>query len=198
MNKLSAFLSLCLLGGSGLFAQDFLVNHQATVSFGSGAGYQNPRIAPVGNRVYMADSQMGVLVWDISESSRPVPIGEYRMTETSYLAGIAAEGSTVYVIDNSDYSHSRLRILDLSDPTAGIELGVLGGPDADPQMTTMPDSIHVEGGLCYLWQTWGELYVADVSGDWREKSNRSCRGSLISIGCPAVTTGISIPMTKQT
>jgi hypothetical protein len=160
MNKAIALLSLCLLGCNGLRAQDYLFAYKTSVTFGSGGSFQNPLVAPEGDRVYMADSYLGVIVWDASVPSHPVPVGEYRPAEGTFLADIAASGSLVYVLDNSDYS--LLRILDFADPAAAVELGVLGGADANPPLN-YPSHIEQVGSLCFLWQEFGDFYVVDVS-----------------------------------
>ncbi|MGQ9701050.1 MAG: LVIVD repeat-containing protein, partial [bacterium] len=74
------------------------------------------------NRLYIADGQGGLEIWDVSNQSSPYKLGYY--FTPGYARGVYVSGSYAYVADGN----SGLRIINVSNPSSPIEVGYYNTP----------------------------------------------------------------------
>jgi len=106
-------------------------------------------VAVSGSYAYVADSDSGLRVIDISTPSSPTEVGFY---DTPYLAkDVAVSGNYAYVAD----SESGLRVIDISTPSNPTEVGFYDTPG-------QADGVAVSGDYAYI-ADFGGLRVINIS-----------------------------------
>ena len=113
------------------------------------SGYAND-IVVLGNTVYVADWNAGLLILDVSIPSTPRLLGSYPQ-EQAMLVGIAVLGNIIYLADEND-----LLILDVSTPEYTALLGNYSGAGN-------AFSIAVLGNTVYIPDWDAGLLILDVS-----------------------------------
>ena len=109
-------------------------------------------VSVAGNRAYIADYPLGVLVFDVTDKANPVQLGSYG-SEVNY---VKARGNYAFVTSTA----FGFRILDTSDPTKIKAVGTV------PEIAATAQGIHLDGSYAYVTSS-GNLYVIDV----RDPSN---------------------------
>ena len=103
-----------------------------------------------GNHAYVADSDSGVRIIDVSNPAVPIEVG-FNSTGV-YAVGVAVSGTHVYIAQHD----LGFRILDVSDPAAPVEVGfrdTLG----------LTRAVVVSGDLAYVANGHSGLSIIDVS-----------------------------------
>jgi hypothetical protein len=108
---------------------------------------QSRNLVVVGERAYVALQFVGLQVIDVSESSRPVPLG---VLDVGGASALDVSGTTAYLVRSA-----RLRIVDASDPQFPVEVGSLPLPSGALD-------VAVSGDFAYVVRLRG-LIVIDVS-----------------------------------
>ncbi len=105
-----------------------------------------------GDYAYVADSEGGLRIVDVSDPTQPHEVGTYG-TSGVYANGVAVSNSTAYVT-----SGSGLQVVDVSDPAHPAEVGAyyISGRG-------YTNDVVVSGGTAYVADRWGGLRVMDVS-----------------------------------
>ena len=88
-------------------------------------------------RVYIADGDAGLEIWDVSTPSSPVKLGFYDTPDQAH--GVAVSGTYAYVADGS----SGLRVIDISDPSNPFEVGYYDTPYSG-------NNVAVSGAYAYV------------------------------------------------
>jgi len=107
-------------------------------------------VAVDGDRLYVADQDAGLRIYDISNPGSPIVLGRTGAVGPGW--GVDAEGDYAYVVTGP-----RMVIVDVSSPELPVVVGSHSPPD------TYVHEIHVTGDTAYLpVDEWG-LEVVDVS-----------------------------------
>jgi len=100
---------------------------------------------------YVAAGSNGLGIIDISTPTTPTIINI--LDTPGYASGVAKQGSYVYISD-----HDAIRIVDVSNPNAPIEIGVY-----QPSNFYPGENMAVSGGLLYVQDQYGdELHIVDI------------------------------------
>ncbi len=102
------------------------------------------------HRLFVADGQGGLEIWDISSISSPQRMSDY--FTPGYAEGVYVSGNHAYVAAGD----SGLRVIDVTDPTNPHEVGHCGTPYC-------AHGVHVAGSYAYVADDDGGLRIIDVS-----------------------------------
>ncbi|WP_324770851.1 hypothetical protein, partial [Pokkaliibacter plantistimulans] len=105
----------------------------------------------VGNYLYIADSDNGFHIVDVTDPANPVLLSTYDTPDEP--RGVVIVGNVAYIADED----SGLQIIDISDPTQPTLLGSIGRDNG------YSFGIAVEGNYAYIASAYGGLHVIDVS-----------------------------------
>lgn len=103
-----------------------------------------------GDLAYIADTDAGLLILDISNPASPVALGS--VDTPGYARALWLAGSYAYIADDA----SGLQVVDVSDPMAPALVGSLG-------TATPVFDVFVSEGAAYLAADTGGLVIADVT-----------------------------------
>ncbi len=127
----------------------------------------------LGDYAYVADGTAGLRIIDISTPSSPSEVGFFDTSgadfeNTGDIHGVFVRGDYAYVA-SPDYqppTHSTLRVIDVSDPTAPVQVAKLytGGE---------PRRVFVSGDLAYLTSGY-TFFVIDISDPTAPQVIGSC------------------------
>jgi hypothetical protein len=148
---------------SGLFVVD-VSNPAAPAVLANHTGRYPTDLASSGSYIYLGigrfperGEESGLFVVDVSDVSNPTEVGAY-LTPTGTTGAVTVVGSRAFVIDGKQ----ALRVLEVGQPAAPVEIGFLGftdvsGWDASITRSTVSDArAYVAAGLA-------GLRVVDVS-----------------------------------
>ncbi len=116
-----------------------------------------------GDNIYLANNKT-IYQFDVSDPANPDTILSYELG--SIINDIHIIGDLLYVIASYDFY-----ILDISNPTAILQLGFLKLPDASLGLTRF----HIEGEYAYLGSWSDGLYIIDIS----DAANPSMNGRFL-------------------
>jgi hypothetical protein len=110
-----------------------------------------------GHNLYLADSDGGLIIMDISNPIRPIIISFKKTVETAW--NVAVSGQYAYLAAGSD----GLVIYNVSDPTTPIEVGSYQPPAGDPWDQVGVRAVAISGTEAYLATLDDGLRVIDIS-----------------------------------
>ncbi len=121
------------------------------------ADYSSPGptydVALDGNLLYTAASDGGLQIFDIKDLTKPAHLGHLDLG-TSVAWNVCAAGNIVIVRAMPEQGGRELHFVDVSDPTAPVELAKL--PDIGGRMVAKGSTLYVANGF-------GGLYIIDFS-----------------------------------
>ena len=106
-------------------------------------------VVAVGNTLYVAASDDGLAIYDITDPNNPHRLGQLATTDAY---DVAVDGNHAYIADYDD----GLRIIDVSDPTAPVQV-------ATNAAAGYAYEIAVDNGRAYLALESGGIDIIDVS-----------------------------------
>jgi hypothetical protein len=107
-----------------------------------------------GNRLYVQAGHAGTRIYDITEPSAPVFVGDIDFTFSPQF--LTAAGTTLYVGRRNIGDHEDLYIIDVRDGSKPLILSTSRAPE-------LPYEIRVVGTLAYIADGDGGLLIMDVS-----------------------------------
>lgn len=102
-----------------------------------------------GNLAYVAIEQAGLKIINVVDPTNPTLIGVFSCDE-NFSRDVTVVGNRAYLADRG------LRILDVSNPAAPVEMGYFDTPD-------ITEGVAVEGGIAYLAIGSSGIFAVDVS-----------------------------------
>jgi len=108
-------------------------------------------VAAAGPYAFVASRDVGLRVFDVSTPTRPLPVASLETDPVSDHFGVTLRGSLLYVA-----AYQGLFVLDVSVPTAPIQLGFCAVPDSGI-------AVDVEGTTAYVAAAEAGLRIIDVS-----------------------------------
>lgn len=124
-------------------------------------------VAIAGNYAYLADKDRGLRVIDVSNPTAPTEIAVYKQRGGAW--DVKVKGDYVYVLfDNCEVSYSYrhsskcdpgLSVLDISTPTAPVEIALYDLPEGEDKWEKM----KILGDNLYINDRTNRLHVLDIS-----------------------------------
>ena len=113
------------------------------------------KISTDGNTAYVADSDAGLTIYDVSDSSNPVLIGSLALSQGSAEGlAISPSGNQVLMATSS----GGLQLVDVSNSAAPSMLGSLDGSGLAKDVVASAD-----GMVAYVAASTGKLWVVDIT-----------------------------------
>ncbi|MGD9099935.1 MAG: hypothetical protein PVF45_05590, partial [Anaerolineae bacterium] len=118
-------------------------------------------VAAVGHAVYVADASRSLMVLDVSDPANPLEVSpQDENTWDEHTWDVAIAGDRAYVLYTHGWnSHWRLRVLDISTPTAPVEIGLSPLVYDEPSYAL---NLKVAGDQAYVTDVPG-LHIMDIS-----------------------------------
>jgi len=147
----------------------------------SGVSWAGSDVLASGNTVFFGDLQLGLVVFDVSDPTSPLPLTTPNQT-SSRADGLDVAGSILYVTTGF---HDQLQIYDVSIPQSPRLIG---------SQTTLGTAYDVisDGSRAYVGEFNAELTILDVSGCVADPFPSSCSGEAIGFipsPCPCSNGG---------
>jgi hypothetical protein len=118
-------------------------------------------IALQGSFAYLACSLAGLVVVDISDLTRPVPVGAFDMLDIA--CDVTVKGSIAYVADG----HMGIQVIDVSDPKEPVRITQCCGSVVCPAVAVETVGTYAYVGLCgypfFYWFCDEPLRIFDMS-----------------------------------
>lgn len=107
------------LGNPGVMIANMSDPENPSLIFNYTTNYDVTDIEIIGDRAFIVNSDSGLIILDISNSSAPEVLGQYSGGANSYTADVEIWGDLVFLI----FWENGLKILDIADPANIIEIG---------------------------------------------------------------------------
>jgi len=101
-------------------------------------------------RLYIADYNAGLEIWDVSVPDLPIKLGHYDTPDDT--RDVVVSGSYAYVADGG----AGLRVIDITNPSNPVEVGYYDTPG-------LAEDVVVSGSYAYVADWYSGLHVIDIT-----------------------------------
>lgn len=129
-------------------------------------------IAIAGEHAYLAARAGGLLVVDLSDPASPRLVGRFQPGEgypSISIQDVVVRDRYAYLAwrderfyDTDSQARGGLRVVDLSDPAAPMEVAAYAAPHAT-HLALSGESLYLAGGICWPERCEGEVHALDIS-----------------------------------